>query len=71
MPRKKKEELPQIGDFCYLVTDSERQLRQVISVKAEPDGVVQACLWYEENMALLNGNDRRRNGEDTNNGISE
>lgn len=39
MPRKKKEELPQIGDFCYLITDSERKLRQIIKMKAEPDGM--------------------------------
>jgi len=38
MPRKKKEELPQIGDFCYLITDAERQLRQVIKIKVDGDG---------------------------------
>lgn len=39
MPRKKKEELPQIGDFCYLITDAERHLRQVVKIKADGDGV--------------------------------
>ncbi len=38
MPRKKKEELPQMGDFCYLITDAERQLRQVVGIKVDPDG---------------------------------
>ena len=40
MPRKKKEELPQIGDFCYLITDAERQLRQVIKIKVDGDGAM-------------------------------
>ena len=39
MPRKKEEELPQIGDFCYLITDAERCLRQVVGIMADPDGV--------------------------------
>ena len=38
MPRKKKEELPQIGDFCYLITDAERQLRQVVEIKIPCEG---------------------------------
>jgi hypothetical protein len=33
MPRKKKEELPQIGDFCFLITDCERKLRQIVGVR--------------------------------------
>ena len=38
MPRKKEEDLPQIGDFCYLITDSDRRLRQIVGIKIGENG---------------------------------
>ena len=65
MPRKKKEELPQIGDFCYLITDADRRLRQVIGIKIDGSGAMYklACgankSWHY--IIEMTGDDMERN----------
>lgn len=45
MPKKIRIELDyDIGDFVYLVTDTDQQRRQVIAIIINPNGVLYRCM---------------------------